>query len=122
MDRSRETASGSALLNPSSRPTATGKKVVITTRAIFGATPKPIQRTSSGAMAMVGIVWDATSSGSTARSRFRKRSMALARPKASSVPSSRPSRASSTDTQAWAARFGKSAIKARITSTGEGSM
>ena len=42
---------------------AIGKRMVITTRAIFGAMPKPIQSTRTGAMAMVGIVWVMTISG-----------------------------------------------------------
>ena len=90
MERSSATASGSTLLNPSSSPTAMGKKVVITTRVIFGSMPNPIHKTSSGAMAMVGIVWVTTSRGKTASSSRTNRSMAQARPKASSVPMSSP--------------------------------
>ena len=42
---------------------AMGKKVVRTTRVIFGAISKPIHRTSRGAIAIVGIVWLMTSMG-----------------------------------------------------------
>ena len=48
--------------------------------------------------------------------------MAQASRNASSVPMARPARASSTETSAWAIRFGKSWMNALITSTGEGSM
>ena len=90
MDRSSAIASGSALLKPSKSPTAIGKNVVITTSMIFGAIPNPIHSTSSGAIAIVGMVCVVTSTGSTAFSRFRNRSMAQASPKASAVPISRP--------------------------------
>lgn len=40
-----------------------GKKVVSTTRVILGAIEKPIHKTSTGAIAMVGIVWVITSIG-----------------------------------------------------------
>ncbi len=40
-----------------------GKKVVRATRVTLGAMPKPIQSTSSGARAMVGMVWVMTSRG-----------------------------------------------------------
>ena len=39
------------------KPDGDGEKVVITTKVIFGAIPKPIHNTRIGAMAMVGMVW-----------------------------------------------------------------
>ena len=100
MDLSSATASGSALLNPSSRPTAIGKNVVITTSMIFGSMPKPIHSTSSGAIAIVGMVCVATSSGITACSSVWKRSITQASPNASAIPISRPRSASVTETNA----------------------
>ena len=44
-----------------------GKKVVSATSVTLGAMPKPIHNTSSGAMAMVGIVWVMTRIGYSAR-------------------------------------------------------
>ena len=99
-----------------------GKNVVMTTSTIFGSSPKPIHSTSRGAMAIVGIVCVTTSSGKTAFSSVRKRSIRKASPKASSVPIARPAAASSREISACRMRFGKSETKAFPTSSGEGSM
>ena len=43
--------------------TVIGKKQTRPIRASFGPIPKPNQTTRTGAMAMIGIVWEAISSG-----------------------------------------------------------
>ena len=90
MDRMRFMASGSTPLYPSRSPIAIGKNVVMTTRVIFGAIPNPSQRTSRGAIAMVGIVCVTTSSGMKAFSRSANRSINAEMPKARSTPARRP--------------------------------
>ena len=93
-----------------------------TTNVIFGAMPNPIHSTSSGAIAIVGIVCVMTRIGDRAWSSHRKRSMTVAITKASPIPIRRPYAASCREVFAWYIRFGKSPINARITSTGDGSM
>ena len=56
-------ASGSTERRPSSVLTVIGKKQISAMIASFGPIPKPNQTTRIGAMAMIGIVCEATSSG-----------------------------------------------------------
>ena len=56
-------ASGSAERRPSSVLTVIGKKQTRATIASFGPIPKPSQTTRIGAIAMIGIVCEAISSG-----------------------------------------------------------
>jgi hypothetical protein len=65
MLRSSRVASLPAAPNPSMSPTASGKNVTSATTSIFGQSPNPNQITTSGAIAITGIVCDATSSGVT---------------------------------------------------------
>ncbi len=70
----------------------TGKNVTSTTIETFGSSPNPNQITKSGAMATIGMVWLATSSGSTARRTGVQRSSAtaaaIASPTDTAIPTS----------------------------------
>lgn len=63
IEHSNRIASPSADANPSARFTASGRNVTSTTKMIFGSSPKPNQITNSGAIAMIGMVCEATISG-----------------------------------------------------------
>ncbi len=78
IERIRSIAAGSTRPNPSSSTIVTGKNVTSTTMTTFGSRPNPNQITNSGAMATIGMVWLATSSGSTARRIGDQRSSAMA--------------------------------------------
>ena len=56
-------ASGSTERRPSRVLTVIGKKQIRATTTSFGPIPKPNQTTRIGAMTMIGIVCEATSSG-----------------------------------------------------------
>ena len=75
MLRSRLVACRGVAPNPSIRPTATGKKVTSAITTTLGSSPKPNQMMSSGA---IGSVWDATSSGVSARRSHGEKSTATA--------------------------------------------
>ncbi len=55
--------SAEVVARPSSVLTTIGKKQISATIATFGPIPKPNQTTRIGAMTMIGIVWEATTSG-----------------------------------------------------------
>ena len=78
MLRSRLVACRSVAANPSISPTAIGKNVTSAITTTFGSSPNPNQMISSGAMAMIGSVWDATSSGVSARRSHGEKSTATA--------------------------------------------
>src|SRR5579862_4049209 len=79
IERIRRDASSSVALNPSSRDTVVGKKVTSTITRTLGRRPNPNQITKSGAITMVGIDCEATSSGYTTRLAIADRSIAVAR-------------------------------------------
>ena len=56
----------------------------------FGSSPNPNQITNSGAIATIGMVWLATSSGSTARRTGDQRSSAMAAAIASATETATP--------------------------------
>src|ERR671917_33516 len=67
MLRSRLVAWRSVAANPSMSPTVIGKNVTRAITTTFGNRPNPNQMISSGAIAMIGSVWEATRSGVSAR-------------------------------------------------------
>jgi hypothetical protein len=76
---SNDRASRSAAAKPSMRPIAIGKNVASAMTRIFGISPKPNQMMSSGAIAMMGSVWDTTNNGTSARLSHGEKSTATAR-------------------------------------------
>ena len=78
MLRSRLVAAGGVEAKPSISPTATGKNVTSAITTTLGSSPKPNQMISSGAIAMIGSVCDATSSGVSARRSHGEKSTAIA--------------------------------------------
>ena len=78
MLRSRLVACRSVAANPSIRPMAIGKNVTSAITTTFGNSPNPNQMISSGAIAMIGSVWDATSNGVSARRSQGEKSTATA--------------------------------------------
>ena len=85
MLRSRLVAWRSVAANPSISPMAMGKNVTSAITTTFGSSPNPNQMINSGAMATIGTVWDATSSGVNARRSHGTKSTvtAIAQPTAS---------------------------------------
>ena len=78
MLRSRLVAWRSVAANPSISPMAIGKNVTSAITTTFGSSPNPNQMISSGAIATIGSVWDATSSGVSARRSHGTKSTATA--------------------------------------------
>jgi hypothetical protein len=78
MLRSRLVACRSVAAKPSIRPTAIGKNVTSAITTTFGSSPNPNQMISSGAIAMIGSVCEATSSGVSARRSHGEKSTATA--------------------------------------------
>ena len=78
MLRSRFVAARGVEAKPSIRPTAIGKKVTRAITTTLGSSPKPNQMISSGAIAMIGSVCEATSSGVSARRNHGEKSTAIA--------------------------------------------
>ena len=71
-------ASRSVAANPSIRPIATGKNVTRAMTSTFGSRPKPNQMIISGAIAMIGRVWEATNNGTNARRSAGEKSTTMA--------------------------------------------
>src|SRR4051794_21054510 len=67
-----------------------GKNVTSTTTTTFGNNPNPNQTTNRGAIAMIGIVCEPTSNGSTARRTQPTRSRAIATPVAATIDTPNP--------------------------------
>src|SRR4029077_20003620 len=65
--RNSSLASPSTDANPSSSATVIGKNVTSTITSTFGSNPNPNHSTNSGASATIGIVWEPTMSGYSAR-------------------------------------------------------
>ena len=61
--RSSLSWSGSTAARPSTVVTSTGKKQISTITASLGNTPKPHQKTSSGAITAIGTACEPTASG-----------------------------------------------------------
>ena len=78
MLRSRLVAACGVEAKPSISPTATGKNVTSAITTTLGSSPKPNQMISSGAIAMIGSVCEATSSGVSARRSHGEKSTAIA--------------------------------------------
>ena len=78
MLRSRLVAWRSVAANPSMSPMAIGKNVTSAITTTLGSSPNPNQMISSGAIAMIGSVCDATSSGVSARRSHGTKSTAIA--------------------------------------------
>ena len=88
MLRSRFVAARGVEANPSMSPTAIGKNVTRAITTTLGSSPKPNQMISSGAIAMIGSVCEATSSGVSARRSHGEKStaIAMAQPISSETP------------------------------------
>jgi hypothetical protein len=88
MLRSRLVACRSVAANPSMSPTVIGKNVTRAITTTFGNSPNPNQMISNGAIAMIGSVCEATSSGVRARRSHGEKSTAtaIAQPSASETP------------------------------------
>jgi hypothetical protein len=92
MEPSRAEMSRSVDSYPCTSATSIGKKVTRATRKIFGVSPKPNHRTTSGAIATSGSVWLMMNTGNRARRSGRKKSTSTERTKATASEQAKPAK------------------------------
>src|SRR5207247_10564411 len=119
-DRIRSVASGAVDANPSSRAIGIGKNVTRITTSTFGRSPNPNQTTTSGAIATIGIVWDPTRSGSTARRAQTARSRPTATAVAAAIDAENPTAVSTTVGMLWRMASSRNRHREPRTSLGAG--